>query len=172
MKNATRFGKLVKDLSRDPRMKKAVAKATRQSRDPGIKKVEDVTGIAVLLMKIASSFAKKKKSRAIDEAMDMIYLLVQVSIVLKENIFDRPEVKKFFNESFRQIYGAAEEFVAMVLPKKAKAISAQAEGPLRAKAISAQAEGPLRAKAISAQAEGPLCAKAKGARPRRAVRPA
>lgn len=117
MKNASRFGKLVKDLRRDPRVKKAVAKAVRQSRDPGIRKVEDVTGIAVLMMKIASSFAKKKKARAIEEAMDMIYLLVQVSIVLKENLFDRPEVKKFFSESFRQIYTAAEQVVAMVLPK-------------------------------------------------------
>lgn len=117
MKNASRFGKLVKDLRRDPRVKKAVAKAVRQSRDPGIRKVEDVTGIAVLMMKIASSFAKKKKARAIEEAMDMIYLLVQVSIVLKENIFDRPEVKKFFSRSFRQIYTAAEEVVTMVLPK-------------------------------------------------------
>lgn len=117
MKNASRFGKLVKDLRRDPRVKKAVAKAVRQSRDPGIRKVEDVTGIAVLMMKIASSFAKKKKARAIEEAMDMIYLLVQVSIVLKENIFDRPEVKKFFSRSFRQIYTAAEQVVTMVLPK-------------------------------------------------------
>lgn len=117
MKNASGFGKLVKDLRRDPRVKKAVAKAVRQSRDPDIKKVEDVTGIAVLMMKIASSFAKKKKARAIEEAMDMIYLLVQVSIVLKENLFDRPEVKKFFSESFRQIYTAAEQVVTMVLPK-------------------------------------------------------
>jgi len=132
MKNSPRFGKLVKDLSRDPRLKRAVAKATRKSRGEGARTVEDVTGMLVLMGRIASGFAGKKKARAIDEAMDAVSLLVQVSIVLKENIFDRPEVKRFFDESFRQIYRAAEELVAMVLPK----------------------------------------AKAKGARPRRAVRPA
>lgn len=118
MNKTRQIGKLVKELSRDPRMKKAVAKAARQARGPGVSKVEDVAGMAVLMMKIASSFAKKKKARAIGEAMDMVYLLTQVSIVLKENIFDRPEVREFFRESFRQVYAAAEEFVSMVLPKK------------------------------------------------------
>jgi len=145
MKNATGFGKLVKDLSRDPRLKKAVAKAGRRPRGTGVRKVEDTAGLFALTMKIASHFVKKKKARALQEAMDVIYLLVRVSILLKENIFDRPEVKKFFHDSFRQIYAIAQAFVAMVLPR-------------------------AKVKAISAQAEGPLCAQAKGARPTRAVR--
>jgi len=134
MKNVSQLGKLVKDLSRDPRLKKAISRARKSTGGRGVRKVEDATGLFVLVMKIAARFAKKKKARAIDEAMDLLYLLVQVSILLKENIFDRPEVKKFFSESFRQIYSAAEEFVAMVLPA-AKATSAEAEGSvLRGKA--------------------------------------
>jgi len=124
MKKAAGFGKLVKDLSRDPRLKKAVAKAARHPRSKGVRKAEDAAGLFVLLTKIASPFLKRKKARALQDAMEMIYLLVQVSVLVKENIFDRPEVKIFFSESLRQIYSTAEEFVAMVLPK-AKAVGAQ-----------------------------------------------
>lgn len=117
MKKPTGFANLVKELSRDPQLKRAVAGARHTARGTGVARVESATGIVLLLMGIASRLTKKKKARALDEAMDVIYLLVQVSIVLKENIFDRPEVKKFFSQGFRQIYSAAQELVAMVLPK-------------------------------------------------------
>jgi hypothetical protein len=65
---------------------------------------------------IASRFATKKKARALDELMDIIFLLVQVSLLLKENIFDRPEVKKFFSQSSKEIYSLAQKYVAMVSP--------------------------------------------------------
>ena len=128
MKNATRFGKLIRDMSRDPRFKKAVAQARKRSRGTDVARLEDATGVFVLTTKIASLFFKKKKARAIEDAMDLTYLLVQVSILLKENIFDRPEVRKFFNESLRRIYSAAEEFVGMILPK----VKAKGARPTRA----------------------------------------
>ena len=65
----------------------------------------------------AARFATKKKARALDELMEVIYLVVQVSLVLKENIFDRPEVKEFFSQSSKEIYFFAQKYVAMVLPK-------------------------------------------------------
>jgi hypothetical protein len=117
MKNGGQSKNLLKKLSRDPRLKLVIAKAKRQTRGKGAAKVENVTGIFLLIMAIASRFAKKKRARAIDELMDIIYLLVQVSLVLKENIFDRPEVREFFSQSSRQIYLLAQECVAMVLPK-------------------------------------------------------
>ncbi|MGA2713122.1 MAG: hypothetical protein ABSG41_08435 [Bryobacteraceae bacterium] len=117
MRNGSQFENLLKQLSRDPRLKLVIAKAKRQTRGKGAAKVENVTGIFLLILAIASRFAKKKKARAIDELMDIIYLLVQVSLVLKENIFDRPEVQEFFSRSSKQIYLLAQECVAMVLPK-------------------------------------------------------
>jgi hypothetical protein len=117
MKNGSQFKNLLKGLSRDPRLKRVIAKAQRQTRGKGEAKVENVTGILLLLLAIASRFASKKKARALDELMDVIYLLVQVSLLLKENIFDRPEVKEFFSQSSRQVYLLAQECVAMVLPK-------------------------------------------------------
>ena len=123
MKNSSHFRNLVKELGRDPRLKPAIAKARRHSRGKGAKKVEDAADTVLLLMGIASRFAKKKKARVIDELMDVIYLLVQVSLLLKENIFDRPEVREFFSRSSKQIYLFAQSCVDMVLPKtKTKAL--------------------------------------------------
>ena len=117
MKDGSQFRKLLKQLSRDARVKRVIAKAKRQTRGKGVAKVENVTDIFLLILAIAFRFATKKKARALDELMEIIYLLVQVSLLLKENIFDRPEVREFFRHSSKQIYLLAQECVAMVLPK-------------------------------------------------------
>jgi len=124
MNTSTMFAGIAKELSRDPRLRQAIAKARSKKRGKDVRRVDDATGIALLLLAIASRFSKKKRARALDEAMDVIYLLVQVSIVLKENVFDRPEVKNFFSHSFRQIYSLAQQFVARMLPKKKAAPAA------------------------------------------------
>ena len=115
MKKGSQFKGLLKELGRDPRLKRVIAE--RRTRGKGEAKVENVTGIVLLILAIAGRFATKKKARALDELMDIIYLLVQVSLLLKENIFDRPEVREFFRHSSKQIYLLAQECVAMVLPK-------------------------------------------------------
>lgn len=117
MKNGGAFRILLKELSRDPQLKQIMAKARRQTRGKGGAKVENVTGMFLLMLAIASRFTKRKKARALDELIDVISLLVQVSLLLKENIFDRPEVREFFSQSYKQIYSLAQEFVAMVLPQ-------------------------------------------------------
>ncbi len=115
MKNDSQFTDLLKVLGRDPRVKRVMAK--RQIRGNGGRKIEGVTDIVLVLLAIASRFATKKKARALDELMDFIFLLVQVSLLLKENVFDRPEVKKFFSQSSKEIYLLAQKYVAMVSPK-------------------------------------------------------
>ena len=115
LKNDSQFKDLLKVLGRDPRVKRVMAK--RQSRGKGGRKIEGVTDIVLVLLAIASRFVTKKKARAIDELMDIIYLLLQVSLLLKENIFDRPEVKEFLSQSSKEIYLLAQKYVAMVLPK-------------------------------------------------------
>jgi hypothetical protein len=115
MNNGSQLKKLLKELGRDPRLRRVIAK--RHTRGKGGAKVENITDIVLLILAIASRFATKKKARALDELMDIIALLVQVSLLLKENIFDRPEVKEFFSHSSKEIYLLAEECVAMVLRK-------------------------------------------------------
>ena len=114
LKNDSQFNDLLKVLGRDPRLKRVMAR--RQIRGKGGANVEHVTDIVLLLLAIAARFATKKKARALDELMDIIFLLVQVSLLLKENIFDRPEVKKFFSQSSKEIYLLAQKYVAMVSP--------------------------------------------------------
>jgi hypothetical protein len=114
LKNDSQFNDLLKVLGRDPRLKRVMAR--RRIRGKGGANVEHVTDIVLLLLAIASRFATKKKARALDELMDIIFLLVQVSLLLKENIFDRPEVKKFFSQSSKEIYSLAQKYVAMVSP--------------------------------------------------------
>ncbi|MGA2709021.1 MAG: hypothetical protein ABSF86_11510, partial [Steroidobacteraceae bacterium] len=89
----------------------------RQGLGKNAAKVESLTDIVLLILAIASRFATKKKARALDELMDIIFLLVQVSLRLKENIFDRPEVKEFFGQRSKEIYSFGQKYVAMVLPK-------------------------------------------------------
>jgi len=117
MKSGIQFTNLLKELSRDPRLKLVITNAKRQKRRKGGVEVESLSSIVRLVLTIASRFMKKKKARALDELMDIVYLLVQVSVVLKENVFDRPEVKEFFSQSSKQIYLLAQQCVAMVLPK-------------------------------------------------------
>lgn len=117
MKKGSQFESLLKELSRDQRLKQVIAKAHRRTRRKGGAKVESAADTVLLLLAIASRFAKKKKARALNELMDVIYFLVQVSLLLKENIFDRPEVKEFLSQSSKQIYLLAQTCVAMVLPK-------------------------------------------------------
>ena len=115
MKKGSQFKGLLKELGRDPRLKQVIAK--RRTRGKGEAKVENVTGIVLLILAIAGRFATKKKARALDELMDIIYLLVQVSLVLRENVFDRPEVKAFLSHRSKEVYSLAQECIAMVLPK-------------------------------------------------------
>ena len=115
LKNDRKLKGLLSELGRDPRVKRVIAK--RQSRKKGGGKIERVTDVLLVLLAIASRFATKKKARALDELMDIIFLLVQVSLRLKENIFDRPEVKEFFGQRSKEIYSFGQKYVAMVLPK-------------------------------------------------------
>lgn len=103
MKNAARFSKLLKELSRDSRLKRAVAKGRRRSHAKRRSQIENLLDMCLLFSAVASRFLKKKKARALDKQMDIVYFLVQVSLLLKENIFDRPEVQEFFGRNARQI---------------------------------------------------------------------
>jgi hypothetical protein len=114
LKKDSQFKDLLKELARDPRVKRVIGK--RRSRGKRGGKIQPEAGIVLALLGIASRFMTKKKARALEELMDAIYLLVQVSLLLKENVFDRPEVQRFFRQKSKQIYSLAQEYVAVILP--------------------------------------------------------
>jgi len=121
MKKSDPYRKLMKELSRDPRLKKAIVKSRRRPRGKAKARVEtqveSATSMFLVLSAIVARFSKKKRARAIDQLADTVHLLVQISLLLKENIFDRPEVQNFFRQSSKQIYEFAQECVAMILRK-------------------------------------------------------
>jgi len=116
MKGTKKYHKLLQELSRDPRVKQVMAKAARRPRQKAGTKVETATSMFVLLSMIVSRFTKKKRARAIEELADTVQFLVQLSLMLKENIFDRPEVKKFFRQRSKQIYVLAQDWLSRILP--------------------------------------------------------
>ena len=118
MKKNQDFRKLLKELGRDPRVKRVISKAKRQIRRKGAAKVENFTDLLLFGLAIGSRFLSKKKARALDDAMDIVYPLVQISLLLKENIFDRPEVKEFFNHQSKQVSLFAQHVVARILGKE------------------------------------------------------
>ena len=122
MKKAPTFRTLAKELSRDPRLKKVMARAGRQPRGRDRAKVEQVTGLLSVMLTVASRFSKKKRARAIEDLRDAIDLLVQASLLLKENVFDRPEVKRFFKQRSKELYSFARGCVEIVVPKKGRKV--------------------------------------------------
>ena len=117
MKNSSPFKKLVKELGRDPRLKRVIVKVRRRSHEKEEGKVESLADFFLLSLAIVSKFASKKTARALDELMDNVYLLVRVSLLLKENIFDRPEVKDFLGQRSRRIFSVARHYVDRILSK-------------------------------------------------------
>ncbi len=118
MKKAATLGSLARELSRDPRFKQAMARARRGPRGKERARVEQTMGVVSLLLSTASHFSKKKKARALDELREAINLLVQVSLLLKENVLDRPEVKKFFKQRSKELYVFARQCAEIVMPRK------------------------------------------------------
>lgn len=106
-KLAPRFKGLVGQLSRDPRLKRAIAKARRQSRGTRTTQLENLAELYLLTLTFVSHFLRKKKARALEEHMDLVSFLVQLSLSLKENVFDRPEVKQWFARGSRHNLSAS-----------------------------------------------------------------
>jgi len=117
MKNATRFSRLLQELSREPRLKRAIIRARRRS-SKSRSHLENLADLGVLLSTVAAQFMKKKKARALRQQTDVVHFLVQVSLLLKENVFARPEVREFFTRSARRIDRAARATLGASKAKK------------------------------------------------------
>lgn len=107
-KNATTLRNVVKELGRDPQVKHVIAKGWRQSRGKGTSAIESLVETYLLLLAISARFSGKKKARALEKHMDLVHLLTQASLLLKQNIFDRPEVRRFFRQSGKRVSASLE----------------------------------------------------------------
>ena len=129
MKSAARARKLLKELSRDPHLKRVIAKARRRSHGKRASPLEDLANMYFLLSSVASGFSKKKKARALDEQRDIVQFLVQVGLLLKESILDRPEVQEFFSRSAKQIRVMMRERLAMSTAKRERPAARRSRAP-------------------------------------------
>ena len=103
----TQFEHLRKALENELRLKRV--------RNPNT--MESLAALFLLSVSVVSRFVSKKKARSLDELIEVVYLLVQVSLSLKENVFDRPEVREFLSHRSKQILSVAREYVELILSK-------------------------------------------------------
>ena len=69
-------------------------------------------GIAWQVLTLTARFAGKKRARAIAEIIDIITFLVTLSLIVKQNIFDRPEVRAFFARQWASLSTGAQRTLA------------------------------------------------------------
>jgi hypothetical protein len=99
-----KFRALLKELGQDPKIKAALEKVTEKSKIGH--HVRSLKGFLPLVGKL-SKFGGRR-TLAVTETLTLIILLFEVSVLIKQNVFDRPEVKKFFTEN----WGAFQKKVA------------------------------------------------------------
>ena len=117
MKKKSQLNSLLKELGRDPQLKRIIAKVRRQTRRKNTAGIENFTDIVFLGLAMTSRFLSKKKARGLEDLMDVLYPLIQISVLLKENIFDRPEVKEFFSQQSKQMSSLVQGFVTRLLER-------------------------------------------------------
>ena len=90
------FTDLLKKLSSDPKIKEAIRQASEQATSASHFKAQSAMGLIKYLLKYTATFLGKKKAQKFNEYSEYVVVLITVSLILKKNIFDRPEVKEFF----------------------------------------------------------------------------
>lgn len=94
----TDFKNLIKQLSTDPKVREAIQSLGRMSDKRGFSSVPQGLGATLLL---AGKFAGKGRLRTIIHFVDAAVFLISLSLIIKQNVFDRPEVQEFL----RRVYG-------------------------------------------------------------------
>lgn len=91
-----RFKKLISDLSQDPQVKVAIEKLNSKSQiGQHVKSLKDFLPFITKLAAFGG-----KKTAMVGQHLTLIIFLFELSVLLKTNIFDRPEVRKFFTENW------------------------------------------------------------------------
>lgn len=88
----TEFTKLLKKLSEDPKLREAISMIGKNS-DKNFAALTQ--GIATTLL-LAGRFVGKARMRKVTNIIDAAVFLISLSLLIKQNVFDRPEVRAFF----------------------------------------------------------------------------
>lgn len=91
-----KFKDLLTELSQDPKFKAALTKVSEKSKiGQHVKSLKEFLPLIGKLSKFGG-----KRTLAATEAITLIVVLFEVSILIKQNVFDKPEVRKFFHENW------------------------------------------------------------------------
>lgn len=99
-----RFKELIAQLAQDPKLKAAIGKLNEKSQiGLHVKSLKDFLPFVTKLSKFGG-----KKTLLVAEHLTLIIFLFELSVLVKTNVFDRPEVRKFLSEN----WGALQKKVA------------------------------------------------------------
>lgn len=94
--NIPRIKQLIDELSQDPKIKAALDKINDKSQiGQHVKQLKDFLPLLGKLSRFGG-----KRTLAVAQTLTLIVVLFEVSVLIKQNVFDRPEVRKFFMENW------------------------------------------------------------------------
>lgn len=119
---------LLADLSKDKNIKLALDKVKSEYRNESQEQINSFKDLLVVIFRISTKFIGKKKARVLEETLDAVGILIQISLLIKTNVFDRPEVRLFFQNlwsgikvNWSAIYSTASNYVDQQLNKRKQA---------------------------------------------------
>lgn len=93
-----RIKELIKKLSADPKIKSAMAELKANSNAENAYYSKSFLDLMVYILKASGGFLGKRKAKVIIEVVEVTGFVISISLILKKNLFDRPEVRQYFNE--------------------------------------------------------------------------
>ncbi|MES2854250.1 MAG: hypothetical protein V4692_00225 [Bdellovibrionota bacterium] len=124
-KGKSKIADLLKFLGKDPTIRDALDRL-----DTTGKTSEDAAKFSVVIaqvLRLCLGVIGRKKGRVVADWLEVFTLLVQVSLLLKKNVFDRPEVRAFvlkqagaFKVQIDAVYQLGSTYIASTLAKTRK----------------------------------------------------
>ena len=126
MKVSKNLKELIQLMRKDEKLKRAVDQVLKGSTTQDtIQKARSATDFLVTLVKMSSKFLGKRLANRWIELLEILSFIVQVSLLLKTNVIDRPEVRDFLAKKYGEALEIIEKVACAVreLLKKRKARS-------------------------------------------------
>lgn len=105
----TEFKALLKKLSQDPKLREAIQSMTENS-DRNFAALSK--GLATTLL-LAGRFVGKGRIKTFISFIDAAVFLISLSLMIKQNVFDKPEVRDFVKKVWKDIGKTANQLATV-----------------------------------------------------------
>jgi len=109
MSSKTEFKSLLKKLSEDPKLREAIQSIT-ENGDKNFAALSK--GLATTLL-FAGRFVGKGRMRTFIGFIDAAVFLIYLSLMIKQNVFDKPEVREFIKKVWKDIGKTANQLATV-----------------------------------------------------------